>query len=176
MKLVKRITINTIILFFAFTMNGQSINANLSKVNFTATNMKWMSVDGTFTGMNGELSFDESDYERASFNVCVDAASVNTENGQRDTHLKNEDFFHVTKYPSICFTSSSISKTNKGFTTTGTLDMVGTSKDVTINFTHTDGKFVGNLKINRLEHNVGATTGTFMVGDEIDLEIIAVTQ
>lgn len=154
---------------------AQSINSAESKAAFTATNMRWMEVEGTFTGLNGEIKFDEANLGESSFNVCLDAASVNTENQKRDDHLRNADFFDVEKYPTICFQSSSISSSKNGFVTNGTLEMHGVSNDVSIEFTHNNGTFVGDLKLKRYDYGVGADTGTFMVGNEIIIKITAVT-
>lgn len=175
MNTIKIGLITALTIISSFGLFAQSINSAESKAAFTATNMRWMEVEGTFTGMSGDINFDESNLDGSSFNVCLDANSVNTENQKRDDHLRNEDFFHVEKYPQICYTSSSITSTSKGFRTTGSLEMHGVSKDVTIDFTHSGGTFVGDLKIKRYDYGVGADTGTFMVGDEIVIKITAVT-
>jgi len=118
------------VLLISIGMQGQTINTEQSKVKFEATNMKWMTVEGTFTGMKGEINFSADDPSGGSFNVCVESATVNTENDARDKHLKNEDFFEVETYPEICFRSTSISATSKGYTTTGQLTMHGVTQDV----------------------------------------------
>ena len=159
-------------LLVGFIANAQTIDSNNSVVNFGISNMKWKTVEGTFSGMKGTIDFDENNLQNSSFNVCIDAATVNTKNEKRDAHLKNEDFFDVEKYPEICFTSSSIEKSSEGYLTKGTLTMHGVSKPVEINFTYTDNTFVGELTINRFDYKVGEGTNTFMVGEEATLEII----
>jgi len=126
-------------------------------------------------GMKGDIKFDDADLASSSFNVCVDAATVNTDNNARDKHLRNEDFFHVEKYPDICFASTSISQKGSSFVTNGQLTMHGVTKNVSIPFTYSNGTFKGNLKVNRDDYKVGESTGAFMVSKEIELEIIAVT-
>jgi len=175
MNILKKGLIAAIAMFFAMSLQAQSIDTQKSKANFIATNMKWIKVEGNFTGMKGDIKFDEADLANSSFNVCVDAASVNTDNNARDKHLRNEDFFHVEKYPEICFASTSISKTGKGFVTEGTLTMHGVSKNVSIPFTYSNGQFTGNIKVSRYDYKVGEGTGTFMVGEDVKIEIIAVT-
>ncbi len=171
--IIKGITI-AITIFFALGLQAQSINADESKAAFTATNMRWMEVEGSFTGMKGEVNFDESNIAGSSFNVCVDAASVNTENEKRDDHLRNEDFFYVEKYPTICFRSSSISESGGSYVANGQLEMHGVTKDVTIPFTYSNGTFSGKLSVSRYDYSVGADTGTFMVGENVDIKITAV--
>ncbi len=172
---MKKVLIMVICILPSLLLQAQTLDTQKSKANFEVKNMKWMTVEGHFSGMKGDINFNEADLANSSFNVCVDAATVNTDNNARDKHLRNEDFFHVDKYPTICFTSTSISKTSKGFVTKGSLTMHGVTKGVSINFTYKNGQFVGQLNINRLDYKVGESTGTFMVSDAIKLEIVAVT-
>lgn len=157
-------------------VNAQTINSQKSVVNFEIGNMKVRTVDGTFGGMKGDLVFDVNALENAHFKVCIDAASVNTENEKRDDHLRNEDFFHVEKYPEICFISSSISKTDEGFLTKGTLEMHGTIREVEIPFTYENNTFVGKITVNRFDYNVGKDVKTGMVSEDAILEIICVVE
>lgn len=173
---MKKGLILAVAMLFTTFLQAQSIDAQQSKANFSVNNMRWMTVEGNFTGMKGNISFDEADLASASFNVCMDAATVNTDNQKRDDHLRNADFFDVTKYPDICFASTSISKTSKGYVTQGNLTMHGVTKNVKIPFTYQSGKFTGKLKIKRYDYEVGADTGTFMVSDDISIEIIAVAK
>ncbi|PSR08524.1 MAG: protein yceI precursor, partial [Candidatus Arcticimaribacter sp.] len=43
--------------------------------------------------------------------ACIDATTVDTDNEERDDHLRNADFFDTDKFPTICFSSTSISNT-----------------------------------------------------------------
>ncbi len=162
-----------IFMTISFT-KAQSLNSENSIVNFSIKNMKVRTVEGSFAGMKGEIRFDESDLVNSSFKVSIDAASVNTGNKKRDDHLRNEDFFHVEKYPLITYESSSIQRTNEGFLTTGTLSMHGVSKEVTFPFTFSDNQFRGTLDVNRFDYKIGEGTGTTSVDETASLEIIAV--
>lgn len=156
--------------------NAQTINTEKSIVNFEIGNMKIRTVDGTFSGMKGDLKFDAQDLDNSFFKVCIDAASVNTENEKRDDHLRNEDFFHVEKYPEICFVSRSIIKTADGYITKGQLEMHNVIKEVEIPFTFVNNTFVGQLTIDRFDYNVGKDIKTGMVSAEATLEIICVVE
>ena len=175
MNILKKGLMAAVAVFFAMSLQAQTIDTQQSAANFTVKNMRWIEVEGNFTGMTGDINFNEADLASSSFNVCVDAASVNTDNNARDKHLRNEDFFDVEKYPEICFVSTSISQKGSGFVTKGQLTMHGVTKEVSIPFTYSNGTFKGNLKISRYDYKVGESTGTFMVSEDINLEIIAVT-
>lgn len=158
----------------AIAAQAQSIDSGLSNVKFGIDNMKVRTVPGTFSGMKGEINFDEANLEAANFKVCIDASSIDTENSKRDKHLRTADFFDTDKYPEICFTSASITKANVGYATMGKLQMHGVTKQETINFTYSAGKFIGNLNVNRYDYKIGEDTGTFMVGEDVEIEINAV--
>ena len=151
---------------------AQTIATDKSVVNFTISNMKVKTVSGTFSGMSGVVVFDPQALEDASFNVCIEAASVNTENEKRDEHLRQPDFFEVATYPTICFESTSVEKTTEGYVSKGTLQMHGVKKEVSIAFVYQDNRLVGNFSVNRFDYGVGESINTMMVGDVVNLEIV----
>jgi polyisoprenoid-binding protein YceI len=52
--------------------------------------------------------------------LVIDAASVDTGNKKRDTHLQSDDFFEVIKYPTMTYTA-----TSGTLSPTGTLELQG---------------------------------------------------
>lgn len=77
-----------------------------SKVKFTVTHLVISEVDGSFNVYSGKINTSQEDFSDAKIEFSVDAASINTENMDRDTHLKSEDFFFVEKYPKLTFQST----------------------------------------------------------------------
>lgn len=159
----------TSILSFA---NKQEIDQEKSKVTFEISNMKVRTVNGSFSGMKGTIKFNPKDLKNSSFSVCVDAATVNTDNTKRDDHLRTEDFFFVSKYPVICFESELIQKTSTGYMVKGKLTIHGVTKQVTVPFTFENNVLKGSGKINRLDYGIGVDTGTAMVGDEVTITVV----
>lgn len=150
------------------TANAQNIVA--SNVSFEIGNMGFKTVEGTFSDIQGEIAFDESNLSQASFDVCIPVKTVNTENEKRDQHLLEEDFFHEAKYPTICFTAKGVNKTKKGYVVEGTLKMRGVSKSVSIPFTFANNTFNGSLELERLDYQLGPNGG-FMIGKTVVLQI-----
>lgn len=150
---------------------AQTINTTASKVSFEISNMGLNTVEGSFGGMKGTIVFNPNDLSNSRFEVCIDAATVNTGNSKRDKHLKTEDFFEVEKYPTICFQSTSIVKTSEGFKTVGELDMHGLVKAVEILFTFSNNTFSGTLELRRRDYGIGPSGG-FMVGKTVNLRIL----
>ncbi|WP_223241385.1 YceI family protein [Flammeovirga sp. EKP202] len=168
----KTLILLTSFFFFVLTGHAQEINISASKIDFTISNFKVNTVEGFFNGMSGSIQFDENDLSSAKFDVCIDASTVNTDNEKRDKHLKNEDFFDVEKYPKICFESSEIIKNGDQYMTKGNLTLHGITKEVSIPFTANGSTLVGKFEINRLDYDLGKGTGTFTVGDEVEIKII----
>ena len=157
-------------------IEAQTINSERSKVNFSLKNMGIRTVEGNFTGMKGNVSFEENDLSVCTFDVCIDAASVDTDNQKRDDHLRKDDFFGVGQFPTICFVSESVSKSKKGYLANGKLTMHGITKSVEIPFTFDGSTFVGNFEVKRKDYGVGNSYGNFMVGNRVKVEIVCVVE
>ena len=75
----------------------------------------------------------------------------------KNTHAKSEKWFDVAKYPTIQFTSSTITKSASGYEAKGTLNMHGVQKEIIVPFTFEDNTFKGNITVNRLDYNINTT-------------------
>jgi polyisoprenoid-binding protein YceI len=133
-----------------------------SAVKFTIHNFGF-GVDGHFTGLQGRIVFDPAHPADASFDVTIDATTVNTESDMRDNHLKKEDYFDVTNFPRIRFQSTGVSSDGKGgFHIRGKLTIKSTTKDIDYSFLATpignDYIFKGQFDINRKDFGVGGSS------------------
>src|SRR5882724_12755494 len=109
---------------------------------------------GVFRGLKGTVNFDEKDLANSKFDVSIDVATINTGNGMKNTHAKSEKWFDAEKYPTIAFTSSSITKTATGFEAKGTLEMHGVKKEIVLPFTFSNNTFSANIEVNRLDYDI----------------------
>lgn len=104
-----------------------------SSVNFWVRHLMVSKVHGRFAKWSGSLAFDEQAPETSHLEVEIDAASIDTKEPQRDTHLRSADFFDVEKYPTLKFVSTKVAKTGESeFKLTGDLTMHGVTKPVTL--------------------------------------------
>lgn len=149
----------------------QHIAQQKSSVQFNITGGGIFKVKGTFTGMQGNFNFNPNQLESSSFNICIDAASINTKNKKRDAHLRNPDFFEVDKYPNICFVSEQVITKENYYVAIGKLSLHGVTQMVKIPFTFTNNTFNGHLTINRFDYNLGADFSTLRVGKEAKVTI-----
>ena len=145
-----------------------------SKVRFVIKNFG-INTGGTFEGLAGTIVFDPANLAGASFNVSLDAKSVNTDMEARDNHLRKEEYFDVEKYPKLSFRSTKITTTNKeGYLFMfGVITIKNISKEISFPFKQTskDGGilFEGEFKLNRLDFGVGGKS--FSMSDELNVEL-----
>ena len=111
---------------------------NGSKVRFVIKNFR-IKTGGTFQGLSGTVSFDPNNLTPASFDVSVDARTVDTDIEARDNHLRKSEYLDVEKYPTLNFKSTKITKTNKAeyLYMFGNLTIKGVTKEVKFPFSVT---------------------------------------
>jgi polyisoprenoid-binding protein YceI len=164
------------------TVEAQKILSSESKVLFEIDGVAWTTVEGSITGMSGNVLFDPNNLALSYFKVCVKPSTVKTGIEKRDKHLLTADFFNVGVYPNICFKSNTIVKTSKGYSTTGNLKMLKTTKKVEVPFTlRKEGNktiLTGEITLNRFDYELAAESyeSTMMVDDEVRITIICVLQ
>ena len=151
--------------------------AEKSDIKFTIKNFG-INTTGAITGLKGTIKFDANNIAASSFNVSVEANTINTGNNMRDDHLKKEDYFNVAKYPAISFVSTVISGNKDQYTVTGNLTIKGVTKSVSFPFTtKSDASnliFSGSFEINRKDFGVGGSSAVLGNSVTVDLKVVAV--
>ena len=170
------ICLTAITLTLTLTLTAQQIDTRRSVVRFSLSNLKWRTIQGTFTGIRGDIIFDEEDLGNSSFRVCFDAFTIDTGNPKRDADLRSASYFETDTYPQICFVSEKIFQWEGAYRTTGQLTMHGVTDKVFIDFTLIDGEFRGRLSVMRYDYGIGLQTGTFTVGNRVDMDIYCVLE
>lgn len=90
-------------------------------------------VSGRFGEFSGDLHIDRDNLENSSAEVTIRVASVDTNNSDRDDHLRTDDFFDAENYPEITFISTSWEyQGDDRFHITGDLTIRGTTREVTL--------------------------------------------
>ncbi len=163
-----------------------AIDSAHSRVAFSVPHMVVSEVEGNFREVKSSvLKLDEADLTKSSVEIKIPVASINTDNADRDKHLKSPDFFDVAKFPEITFTSTKIKKAGKGFKITGDLTIHGVKKEVTLDGTISKavanpwGKQVRAVRISGkvkrqdfgLTWNKSLDKGGFLVGDDVTLDV-----
>lgn len=160
----------------AFTQNYIPVNEG-SKVSFKIKNFGF-TVDGFFSGLKGNITFNPADLHACSFEVTVDASTINTDNNMRDNHLREDTYFDVKNHPAIRFVSEKVTQSNKKgmLFIFGKLTIKNKTKDISFPFTATESNggyvFDGEFKINRRDFEVGGGS-TLSDNVTINLHIIS---
>jgi polyisoprenoid-binding protein YceI len=102
-----------------------------SAVAFQISHLNLSHVHGRFNSFSGGFALDSSDPTRSLFTLNIKTESVDTNNPQRDTHLRSPDFFNAKQFPAITFASTSVTPIAGGYEVTGNLTIHGTTKPIT---------------------------------------------
>lgn len=156
-----------------------------SEVQFKVKHLVISTVSGFFKSFEGSLTTDSEDFENAKVEFSLDVNSIDTNQEQRDGHLKSAEFFDAEKYPKISFASTSFTKDGDDYKLNGDLTIKDVTKPVSLDVEYggSAGDFYGNTKagfevtgkINRKEFGLtwdGVTeAGSIVVGEDIKLII-----
>ena len=169
------------------TTTTWNIDPAHTTAEFKVRHMMITNVKGQFTGVTGVLTLDEQDVTKSRVETSIDAASINTREVDRDTHLKSADFLDVEKFPTLSFASTRITRAGEGeLQAEGDLTIHGVTKKVafTVEGPTQPGKdpwgntrigWSATTRINRrdfgLHWNAALETGGILVGDEVTITL-----
>ena len=157
------------------------IDPSHSEMLFKIKHLEIATITGRFDEISGTAETEE-DFENAVFSFTANVNSIDTNNKNRDTHLKSADFFDAEKYPKITFQSTKFKRIGDS-----TFEIIGklTIKEITkptilhIDYGGTNVDHWGNTKaglklkgvINRkdfgLVWNAAIETGGVLVSEEV---------
>jgi polyisoprenoid-binding protein YceI len=100
-----------------------------SDVSFTVRHMMVSKVRGRFGAFTGTVVTAENPLE-SSVTAEIDLASIDTNNAQRDEHIRSKDFFEVETFPTMTFRSTSVEADGDDYVLTGELTLKGVTKTV----------------------------------------------
>ncbi len=158
-----------------------------SSAHFVVRHMMITNVRGSFASVQGTVVYDPENPADSSVEAIIDAASIKTNEEQRDAHLRSPDFLHAEQFPTITFKSKKVERLNEDEAKiTGDLTIHGVTREVVLKVDgptpETKDPF-GNIRsgasattrIKRsdfgLTWNAALETGGFLVGDEVKIEL-----
>jgi polyisoprenoid-binding protein YceI len=106
-----------------------------TSVVFKVRHMMVTNVKGSFGKVSGTIKLDPDKIENSSVQVTIDAASIDTNNEKRDTHLRSADFLDVATHPELTFKSTKIVKKGEQWVAVGDLTIRGVTREVEVPFT-----------------------------------------
>lgn len=113
-----------------------SLDKDHTTVAFLVEHVGYAKTLGYFTDVSGSFSFDATSNTVSDVNITIATQSVQTANEARDKHLRNKDFLHVKKHPTMTFTATSVQIDADGAgRLAGELTLLGNTQIVTLDVT-----------------------------------------
>lgn len=157
-----------------------------SGIGFSVAHMGFARVRGRFDTFDGEVRMVPGQLSTLETTVQIDAQSINTDEPDRDQHLRTNDFLDAPNHPKITFESTDVHDVSAdSFKLEGDLTIRGITRRVVLNADYlgegqdpwggTRVGFSAVTKINRKDFEVNWNTvleaGGFLVGDEVTIEL-----
>ncbi len=161
-----------------------SLDATHSEINFKIKHLMISTVTGQFKKFN-VIGFTKGDdftsAEKIEFSADID--SIDTNNEQRDQHLKSADFFNSEDHPQILFTGNKYEVNGSYGTLTGDISIAGITKPISLDvefggivsdpYGQIKAGFTVTGKLSRkdfgITYNASLETGGVLLGDEIKI-------
>lgn len=161
------------------------IDTTHSSVEFAIRHLVIAKVRGRFTKFSGTVVLDPADLTKSSVSAQIEAASITTNQDQRDAHLRSADFFDTEQFPLLTFVSSKVVQRGDDLEVTGALTIRGTTKTVVLAVENLGATkdpwgnqrvaFAAKGSIDRkdfgLHWNQVLEAGGFVVGDKVELSL-----
>ena len=160
------------------------IDPTHSEITFKVKHLMITTVTGHFNKFNMEASTEGDDFTTVSdYEFTANIDSINTNNEQRDTHLKSADFFNDEVYPQLKFIGKKYTATGDNIKIDGDLTIAGKTQPITLDgefggiavdgYGQTKAGFTINGKLSRKEFGLVwspvTEAGNVIVGDEIKI-------
>lgn len=153
-----------------------------STVGFAVKHMLFSTVRGKFNDVRANLEFDTNTNTINNLQAEILVASVDTDNEDRDAHLRSNDFFDANNHPKMTFKSTAVEElSDNKYRVEGLLTIRNISQPITL-----EGQLLGSMpgrvafqaegQINRQDFDVKwnkpiQQAAGMMVSDEVDLLI-----
>lgn len=163
------------------TKTKWAIDTTHSEAQFKVKHLVISTVTGSFKKFQGDVSAEDETFDNAEVSVVIDTNSIDTNQADRDGHLKSEDFFAAERFPTITF--NGVLEKGDDYKLVGELTIRDVTKPVTLDvefggivkdpWGNIKAGFEVNGKINRKDFglNWSALTeaGGMVVGEEVKL-------
>ena len=161
-----------------------NLDTSHSEVGFTVRHAGISKVRGSFTDVEGTLTVGDS-IATSKVEATIKTESFDSNDNNRDAHVKGPDFFNVEEFPEMTFVSTGVAGTPEEFELQGNLTIKDTTKPVTFKvefggiavdpFGATRAGFSATTQISRKEFgitwNAALEAGGVLVGDKVTINI-----
>jgi polyisoprenoid-binding protein YceI len=155
-----------------------------TNIGFSVKHMVIAKTTGSFKEFDATLELDPDDMSSFSVMATIQAASIDTNNDQRNNHLRSSDFLDVANHPTITFESSKLSMMDGNYVLHGDLTIRGVTHAIELPIQivgpvmamgNTVVGFAGSVTINRHDYGVSWSrtldNGGLVVADDVEIEV-----
>jgi polyisoprenoid-binding protein YceI len=134
-----------------------------------------VSIAGTFDQWNASLTFGSPDVSTGVLDVEIQAASVDTGSGMKNSKLKGSDFFDVKNNPLISFKSTKIVQTGPTtFEVDGNFTIRGVTKTEKLKLTVSgagtgSGTIAGTMAFDRKQYGMNSGIPFIKIADRVEV-------
>ncbi|MGW6917387.1 YceI family protein [Kitasatospora sp. NPDC054939] len=161
-----------------------AIDTTHSEVAFSVRHAMITNVKGRFTEYDGKLHLDGATPANSTAELVIKVASIDTNQTQRDEHLRTGDFFSADAHPEIRFRSTSAERIDDdSYRMGGELTIKGTTRPIVLDLDYTGSAtdaygaervgFEGSAVLDRtdwgLTYNAALETGGVLIGEKVKL-------
>lgn len=118
-----------------FSADTFDVDTSHTSIVFSVSHVNMSFTYGIFRKSEGRFLLDRTNPAKSRFQMRIEAESIDTNQPDRDKHLKSPDFFNVQQFPEITFDSTSVSQSNTQqgvvYQVTGNLKMHGVTRQIT---------------------------------------------
>lgn len=100
-----------------------------SSVEFTVRHLGLAKVRGRFNDFDAEVAVGET-LAGSAVRATIDLSSIDTNNADRDAHLRSTDFFDLESHPTMTFASTALRADGDDYLLTGDLTINGVTRQV----------------------------------------------
>jgi polyisoprenoid-binding protein YceI len=165
-----------------YTAGTWVLDPTHSAITFSIRHLAISKVRGSFDRFDVTAIAGANPLE-SKITACIEVASVNTKQADRDGHLRTSDFFAVDEYPTMDFVSTGITLKGSQFLLNGNLTMRGVTRSVTLKgefggimtdgYGQTKAGASASTKINRLDFgvnwNAALEAGGLTLGNDVTI-------
>jgi polyisoprenoid-binding protein YceI len=136
-----------------------------------------IAIAGTFDKWNATLTFKSADVTTAALDVEIQAASVDTGSGLKDSKLKSADFFDVEDNPLITFKSTKIVQTGANtFEMDGNFTIRGVTKPEKLTLTVSgrgtgSGTIKGTMAFDRKDYGMNSGIPFIRIANRVEVTV-----
>jgi polyisoprenoid-binding protein YceI len=136
-----------------------------------------VALEGTFQKWDATLTFTSPDVSTAVLDIKIQADTVSTGSGMKDSKLKSKEFFNVKQDPTITFVSNKIVQTAPNtFQVQGVFTIRGVSKPETLALTVSgagtgEGAIKGTMSVDRKDYGMNGGIPFIKIADRVEVTV-----